>query len=251
MINFIIYEDEDYFYDWYKNAIHKFMGNSNDYYKIYHFSTYSEKIVKLIKSLSGQNIYILDIEVTGKSGLDLAREIRALKKTMNDQIIIVTAHQDLIQNAYHKKILMVDFISKFDELEEKLLLCFREIYTIFNSNKFLSYKKDGEIIRIPYDNILFIEKDKNEDCLCIETENKKYKYRGNINKIESLLSNDKRFFKAHRSCIVNTYKITKIIPNIPAIYFNDKYTNSLSRDKKKELESICLLGVEENYDDDM
>lgn len=62
-------------------------------------------MVDFIKSLTGQNIYIFDIEVKGKSGLDLAREIRNFKKTMNDQIIIATAHQDLIQNAFHKKYL--------------------------------------------------------------------------------------------------------------------------------------------------
>ena len=45
---------------------------------------------------------------------------------------------------------------------------------------------------------------------------------------------------------MNTFKITKINTSIPAIYFNDKYTNCLSRDKKKELEEICLLGLKEN-----
>ena len=160
MINFIIYEDEEYFYKLYKSVIHRFMGVNDDNYKIYHFKEYSENIIEFIKKLTGQNVYIFDIEVKGKSGLDLAREVRTFKKTMNDQIIIATAHQDLVENAFHKKILMVDFISKFDSLEDRLILCFREIYSIFNENKFLSYKRDGEIIRIPYHDILFIEKDK-------------------------------------------------------------------------------------------
>lgn len=242
MINFIIYEDEEYFCKLYENVIHKFMGSSDDQYRIYRFAEYSQELMNFVKNLIGQNIYIFDIEVKGKSGLDLAREIRTFKKTMNDQIIIATAHQDLVQNAYHKKILMVDFISKFDALEECLILCFREIYEIFNSNKFLSYKQDSEIIRIPYNDILFIEKDTNDECLYIETINDKFKYRGSLPKIEVLLKDDKRFFKSHRSCIVNTFKIKKINPSIPAIYFENKMTNCLSRDKRKELESICLIG---------
>lgn len=245
MINFIIYEDEEYFCDLYKNLIHKFMCNDDDQYKIFSFTEYNENLLEDINNLVGQNIYILDIEVKGKSGLDFAREIRKYKKTMNDQIIIVTAHQDLIQNAYHNKILMVDFISKFDNLEKNLLLCFQEIYEIFNSNKYLSYKQDGEIIRIPYNDILFIEKDKNDECLYIETETKKFPYREKITKVLEMLKDDKRFFKSHRSCIVNTFKITKYIPNVPVIYFNEKYTYSLSRKKKKELEEICLLGDDE------
>jgi len=242
MINFIIYEDEQYFLDLYRDIIHKFMGFSNDQYKIYYFNKYSEEMLEFIKNLVGQNIYILDIEVKRKSGLDLAREIRTFKKTMNDQIIIATAHQDLVENAFHKKLLMVDFISKFDSLEERILLCFREIYEIFNENKYLSFKQDGEIIRIPYNDILFIEKDKLEECLYIETISGRFRYRGNITKVEKLLKDDKRFFKTHRGCIVNTFKITKIEPSIPAIFFNDKFTNCLSRDKRKELEEICLLG---------
>ncbi len=242
MINFIIYEDEKYFSELYENIIHKFMGISDDQYKIYHFKEYSEDLLDFFKSLNGQNVYLLDIEVKGKSGLDLAREIRTFKKTMNDQIVIITAHQDLVYNAFHKKLLMVDFISKFDELEPQLILSLREIYEIFNSNKYLSFKQDSEIIRIPYNDILFIEKDKNEDCLFIETENNRFKYRGNIAQIEKLLKSDARFFKTHRSCIVNTFKITKLNGSVPIIYFGNKYTNCLSRDKRKELEHICLTG---------
>ena len=63
-----------------------------------------------------------------------------------------------------------------------------------------------------------------------------------MNKIEEILKEDRRFFKCHRSCIVNTFKITKINSSIPEIWFNDKFTNCLSRDKRKELEAICMLG---------
>ena len=199
MINFIIYEDEEYFSKLYKNVIHKFMGNSNDQYKIYSFTEYNEAMRNFIKNLTGQNIYIFDIEVKGKSGLDLAREIRTFKKTMNDQIIIATAHQDLVQNAFHRKILMVDFISKFDDLEERLILCFREIYEIFNENKFLSFRQDGEITRIPYHDILFIEKDKSDECLYIETVDDRFEYHNSIAKIDKKLKSDRRFFKCHRS----------------------------------------------------
>ena len=248
MINFIIYEDDDYFCNLYKSVIHKFMANSDDQYKIYKFSEYSDTLMEFIKKLSGQNIYIFDIEVKGKSGLDLAREVRSLKKTMNDQIIIATVHQDLVQNAFHKKLLMVDFISKFDDLEYSLLRCFYEIYEIFNSNRFLSFKQDSELVRIPYNDILFIEKNKIDDYLYIETVNDSFKYRNSISKIEDLLQNDKRFFKTHRSCIVNIFKVTKIDSSLPAIYFGKKYTSCLSRDKRKELEKLCLLDGVSNYE---
>ncbi len=241
MINFIIYEDEEYFAKIYENTAHKFMGNNNDQYKIYLFKEYTPSILEKIKNLSGQNIFIFDIEVKGKSGLDLAREVRRLRKTMNDQIIIVTAHQDLIQNAFHNKILMMDFISKFDDLESQLTACFQEIYEIFTGNKFLSFRQDGEIIRIPYNDILFIEKNKTEDYLEIETTQDTIIYKSNIAKVEKMLAGDVRFFKTHRSCIVNVFRITKLNSSIPIIYFGEKSTTCLSRDKRKLLEERCML----------
>lgn len=246
MINFIIYEDEQYYLDLYYAVIQKFMGFSTNQYRVYTYLEYSDEMMKNIKSLVGQNIYILDIEVKNKSGLDLAREIRTIKKTMNDQIIIVTAHQELVASAYHKKILMMDFISKFDDISNQLLMCLYEVYEIFNNNKYLSFKRDSEIIRIPYNDILFIEKDKVKDCLFIVTAHNKISYNGNITKLEDILKDDRRFFKTHRSCIVNVFKITKIEPSVPAIYFKNKYTNCLSRDKRKELEEMCIVGGNKN-----
>ena len=79
MINFIIYEDEEYFANIYEDSIHKFMGNNNDRYKTYIFKKYSPNILNIIKNLNGQNIFIFDIEVKGKSGLDFAREVRKLR----------------------------------------------------------------------------------------------------------------------------------------------------------------------------
>ncbi len=242
MINFVIYEDDNEWTKEYKKITHRFMGKNDDLYKIYTYTSYSDKLLENIKKLNGQNVFILDIEVKGKSGLDLAREIRKFKKTMNDQIIIVTAHQDLVSNAFHQKLLMVDFISKFDDLDSKLLACYREIYEIFNSNKCLSFKQDGEIVRIPYNDILFVEKNTVGDYLVIETLSDEVKFKSNIAKVEKMLSDDARFFKTHRSCIVNTFKITKLNSSLPVIYFGDKYTTCLSRDKRKALEEKCLIG---------
>ena len=246
MINFIIYEDDKEWIKEYQKITHRFMGKNDDLYKIYTYSEYSDNILNEIKKLNGQNIFLLDIEVKGKSGLDFAREIRKIKKTMNDQIIIITVHQDLVENAFHQKLLMIDYLSKFDDLEGKLLACYREIYEIFSSNKCLSFKQDGEIVRIPYNDILFVEKNTVDDYLLIETETNEVKYKSNIAKVEKLLSDDARFFKTHRSCIVNTFKITKLNSSLPVIYFGNKSTNCLSRDRRKDLEEKCLIGGDYN-----
>lgn len=236
MINFIIYEEDKHYLSLYESVIHKFMGSSDNSYKIYKYSKYSEQIVFNVKNLMGYNIYILDVEVKGKSGIDLAKEIRLSTDFSTNQIIMVTTHNDLITNAYHRKLLMLDFLSKYDDLENNLLTCFNEISILFNRNKALSIKCSGEILRIPHSDILFIEKNKDDNYICIHTENCEYKYKSNICDIESHLKKDMCFLRSHRSAIVNINKITKVDTVNNVIYFKSKRTSYLSRDRKKDLE---------------
>lgn len=237
MINFIIYEEDKHYIDLYVSLIHKFMAVNNDSYKIYKYSKYSSKIVSEIKNLVGYNIYIFDIEVHGKSGLDLAKEIRNVTDYFYNQIILVTSHTDLIVNAYHNKLLMFDFLSKFDDLETNLMDCFQQVYFLFNRNKnFLSIKADGELIRIPHNDIVYIEKSKNDNFIYIHTDNNEYKYKSNISDIECHLQRDVRFLRSHRSAIVNINKITHVDMTNNIIYFKSKKTNYLARDRKKDLE---------------
>lgn len=236
MINFIIYTEDKLYIELYESLIHKFMVVNNDVYKIYKYSKYSDKIITDIVNLSGYNIYIFDIEVRGKSGLDLAHEVREKTDFSSNQIILVTSHMDLVTNAYHRKLLMIDFLSKYDDLENNILDCFREILMLFNRNKSLSIKCGGEILRIPHNDILYIEKSKYDNYICIHTENSEYKYKSNISDIECRLKQDMCFLRSHRSAIVNLNKITKVDMINNVIYFKSKRTNYLSRDRKKDLE---------------
>ena len=113
MVNFIIYEDKDYIRKEYESIIHKLMGENDAAYRIYQFASYNNQVNSFIKSNSGLNIFILDIEVPGKSGLDLAREIRA-SGDMESQLIIVTAHKEMLENTFLNRSLVLNFVSKFD-----------------------------------------------------------------------------------------------------------------------------------------
>ena len=104
MFNFIIYEDEPIFRDKYFAIIEKFIGESNLAYDVIEIPRYSEKNYEKMINISGNNIYILDIEVPGKSGLDLAREIRNTGD-WKSQIIIVTSHEDLKNFDYQSSML--------------------------------------------------------------------------------------------------------------------------------------------------
>lgn len=239
MINFIIYENEEYYISIYSKAIHQFMALNNDQYRIFIYNAYSTKMIDEIKNVVGPKIFLIDIEMKdSKSGLDLAVEIRNMLPTTNDQIILISSYVDLLVNAFHKRILMLDFLSKYDNIEKNLYECFKIMYVYFNKNKTLLIKQDGELIRIPYDNILYVVKDKSDDCVYIYLVNKKIKYNGTLNSVERKLKNDMRFYKTHRSVIVNVSKITSIDMINLIIYFGKSET-LLSRDKKKGLLEHC------------
>ena len=118
-MNYIIYEDEKEYATRYKNVIHKLLGATNLNYKIIEINEYNEKTEKELENIGGNKTYILDIEVAGKNGLELARNIRKTGD-WTSPIIIVTSHEEFKTVGYTGKILMLNFITKHGELEKNL-----------------------------------------------------------------------------------------------------------------------------------
>ena len=106
---------------------------------------------------------------------------------------------------------------------------------LFNKKEVLTLKIDSEIYNIPYSDINFIDKCKGEEWSLIHTKEKVFKCKNTLIYFEKILKNDLRFFKTHRSCIVNLNNIFKINKDESIIYFNNEYTEYLSRNHKKEL----------------
>ena len=172
----IIYEDEKKFRELYISIILKIVGSMKIAYKIVEFSKYDEDTIEKIDSLVGKNIYILDIEVPGKNGLDLAREIRN-NGDWKSPMIIVTTHEQFKIPAFTSKVLMLDFISKFYNCADSLRDTLKLSLEIIKSNKSLNFPSNGELYQIPYNDILFIEKNVDDLYSSIVTKNGKTRKR--------------------------------------------------------------------------
>ncbi len=235
MINFIIYEDKEIIRSNYTKMIHKFMGKDDLSYKIYSFSAYNNDLKKFVRNNIGHNIYILDIEVPGKSGLDLAREIRTAGDA-DSQLIIVTAHKELLENSFMNRSLVLNFVSKFDNCENNLSSALANAYVNITRHKSYIFKSEGELYRIPYDDILFFSIDSKHGYVNITTKTKSFVVKKTISSILKEL-NDPRFMKTHKSCIVNLYNIEKVdLVNLVIFFCNDRYTYLFSRNYKRELQ---------------
>lgn len=240
MINFIIYEEEERMRNIYKDVITKFFGNNNQSYKIIELSSYKEYIENQIEKISSKKIFLLDIDVPGKTGLELAREIRE-SKDWQSQLIIISANEDLKEQSLTAKMLMLDFISKFDDIKTKLREALIVAYNILTTNNSICIKQKGEIYQIKCESILYIEKNLNDNYITIVTKNDKIKFKCSINRAANYLNGDPRFMKTHRSCIVNLCNIEKYDCASNIIEFNNKETiDYVSRDKKKELKERLL-----------
>lgn len=244
MFNFIVYEDEEKFREKYHFIILKFIGNSNLAYQIVDISKYTKEEAERIKNLSGNNIYILDIEVPGKSGLDLAREIRN-NGDWKSQIIIVTSHEDLKNFDYQSSMLMLAFISKFYNLERELYKVISKAHKILTSNELITFKSDSKIYNIPINDILYFEKIEHETNATVVTKDGEYLTDKLLKKWEEELSDDPRFVRTFKNTIVNIYNIRKIDLDRNEITFENNKRVLLSRNYKKKIKEISKI-IEES-----
>ncbi|MDD6223581.1 MAG: LytTR family DNA-binding domain-containing protein [bacterium] len=239
MLNFIIYEEEKECREKYVSIILRIMGKKNDHYQIVEFEKYNEKVKKQIYGLIGNKIYILDIEVPGKSGLDLAREIRD-SGDWESPIIIVSTHSHLKMNSFTNRLLTLDFISKYDNLEDNLKKAILAGYSILENYKTYSFQKGDEIYKIPYNDILYIKKTPEEYYTIMGLKGRKVELIDGIGKIYKKLEKDPRFFRSHRGCIINLNNVKSVdfVKNI--IKFSEDEVDLISRDKRKELkDKLC------------
>lgn len=241
MINFIIYEDNKEWQEHYRKAILNVIGQKEDKYKILIFDKYTKEAKRKIESLIGKNIFLLDMEVPGKSGLDLAREIRNTGD-WTSQMIMITSHNCFKEKGFTSKVLMLDFIDKSEELEENIRSAIVVALRIHSHYKSFNFMYDNELYQIPYQDILYFEKELNNNYTSIFTKTDKYKIKQSIKNLECELTTAYCFFKTHQSCIVNLQNITHVDFPSNTITFPNHEIHLLARNKKKKLKEKMEKG---------
>lgn len=238
MVNFIIYEDEVKFRDLYFSVIDNYFKNTKIAYEITEINKYDRKTEKTLEKIGDNRIYILDIEVPGMSGLDLARKIRN-DNDYQSQIIIVTTHDNLKDYDMLSDMLTLAFISKFYDLENILREKLKKAYEIVTSNKLIEFQRKNQIYQVLLNDILYIEKSIDENVATIITKNDRYKTNLTLAEVEERLENDPRFYRVNRGCIINLNKVTMYDKDDDILEFGPtEYVDVISKSKKKELRKL-------------
>lgn len=235
MISFIICEDEVELRQSTKKEIDSFMMNFDINYKIYEFDRYDKSFENIMQKDIGFKVYLLDIITKKGSGVDAAREIREQYDDWVSVIMIITSHQEFKYEVLSSRLYILDFINKLDNCNKKLREDLKIAMKTYDKRyKSLSYEYNHVCYKIEYRQIVFIEKEPDSNRCIINLKEDKMIIPGTLNEVYEKL--DDRFFKTHKSLIINLDEVsTYEIKKNKITFKNGEYTHLISRNQKKEL----------------
>ncbi|WP_242875937.1 LytR/AlgR family response regulator transcription factor [Cellulosilyticum sp. I15G10I2] len=184
------------------------------------------------------DLAFLDIGLPDMTGIELADKLREIKPDL--AIVFITAHQEYSLDAF--KLYAFDYILKPID-EERVKSTFRYICQMLKMSKKNYLNSEASIISLNFGNeqvfvkpseILYIEKAGRHTFVCCV--NGKFKTRKTLQELEQRLG--ATFFRSHKSYIINTREIERIITctNYYQIKFkNGEDTAFLSRDRHNML----------------
>ena len=199
MINFIICDDNKKDRQRVAEIVDKFMMKNKLCYEKHFFNDYDDAFLQVVQSKLSFKIYILDIEMPTRSGIDVARIIR--NHDINSLLIFLTGHNELTETVVRNDFLFLSFINKFDNCEERLKKSLNDCMKLLGTKKYLRFKDGGALYTLVYDDILYITRDSIDRKSIIVTDYSEFKVGISLNEIEEMLCGN--FIRTHRSCIVN------------------------------------------------
>lgn len=232
MINFIVCDDNKNLLDNVVEVIDSVMMKNRHEYKVHTFTDYNDKFMKIMHEKISCKIYILDVEVPSKSGIDIARMIR--EDDIDSVIIFLTLHNEVGPILLKEEIMFLTFICKFDNADKRLASSIKKALELVGKKVAIRFEDQGAIYTLPVKDILYIYTDTLERKIVIKTDYAQFKISKTLIEMENLLPN--QFKYSHRACIVNVDRIRMIDKrNNQIIFDNDDKVDLLSKNFRKEL----------------
>lgn len=232
MITFVIYTNRKRERKVCSEIIERFLFARNDSYDIQLYDE-NDLNTRMIKRTKGVKVFVLDIDMP--RGLELAKKIR-LDGDLFSPIILLTDVININLVERLNNVLYLKIIRKSIDNTHDILVALREAYKIVTKYAVLSFTHFDETYRLAYDDICHIDKDVCCNSVTIYSIDDTYQDYMSIKEMQFKLKDDVRFYKSHRSCIVNVYNIASYDRRNNLIVFkNGLTTNLVSRSKRKGL----------------
>ncbi len=195
-----ICDDESIILKLLEGLVRRWAEKNNIKVKVEIFSS-SESFLFTYEEDKRFDILLLDIEMSGMNGVDLAQIIREQNKSI--QIIFITGYMNYIAQGYDVEAL--NYLLKPVNEDKLFEVLHKAIERISVSEKVLYIESNGEMIQLPLHSILYAEVDRN--YITIYSLEGKYTRKQTLKELEDEL--DKRFFRAGRSFLVNLMHIKR------------------------------------------
>lgn len=179
-----------------------------------------ENAIEAINALqknNGIDLIFLDIEMPEMTGFEFLKNI-----SDPPQIIIVSAKEGYALNAFEFNV--TDYLLKpityarFFKAVDKAFNLFQKKYQPISSGDEIFIKKNSSLVRIKYEDIIWIEA--LENYVIFNTSAEKYTVHYTMKSVEQKLP-AKKFIRVHRSYIVNVGLIDYIEENMVYVKTND------------------------------
>ncbi|MGO3603021.1 MAG: LytR/AlgR family response regulator transcription factor [Enterococcus malodoratus] len=193
-----------------------------------------DHLLEKVQETVDQNIYFLDIELNGekKKGLEVAHQIRQLDQ--RGVIAFITTHSEFAPITYAYKVSAFDFIAKdspVDELKQHVVDCFENLLsTQLNGKKeeLFIFSNQHTNFQVPFSDILYFETTEISHKLRLICKSRLVNFYATLDEVEKM---DARFFKIHRSFVVNLENIAEINRSEGLVYFDKAHSCMISRRK--------------------
>ena len=190
-------------------------------------------------------IYFLDIDIKGEEtkGLEVARFIR--HHNPYAIIVFVTSKSEFATMTFKYKVSALDFIDKDindDSFKKRIKDCI--IYTkntlITNTNMvdYFEYSYRGNDVRVPFNDILYIETTGVSHKLRIIGKNFAKEFYGTMTDIQEKDKHTQRFYCSHKSFLVNVGNVREIDRKNLEVVFYEDHRCPITRLKVRKLKDI-------------
>ena len=147
------------------------------------------------------DMLLLDIEMVGMDGVELAKRLRRENETV--QIVFITGYSDYIAEGY--EVAALHYLVKPVKKEKLFSVLDRAAQKIQKNEKVLHFEIGGEMVRIPVYQIRYADVMGNYVTIHALTD---YTVKMPLGELEKQL--DDRFYRVGRSAIVNLTQISRV-----------------------------------------
>lgn len=188
---------------------------------------------KLLKKKESLDMLILDIDMPGISGLDLAEELRA--SNLKLLIIFLSNHEEFVFKAIEFQ--PFRYIRKF-KLEIEMPIAIQSAVKIIaaNSDLQITFNTDDGDTKVMISEIMYYETEKRKIAVILKN-GKKLFVNKTIIEMQKLIQNEK-FIMIHRSCVVNADHVYNI--HDYTVILNNNETLIVSRPRYKAVKQKIL-----------